>query len=750
MIALIGPSIDRKDGKLKVTGSAKYAAEFTVPGVTHGFIVQSTIAKGTISSIDTAAAEAVPGVLAVITYKNALPRKKVPNVSAGGSASQSPGTHIELLDEKIWFFGQHVAYVVAETLEQAMYAGGLVRVTYNADEAATDYRQHFKEAVPPHGGKAKDEDADTTRGDVKIAIASAAVKISHTYSTPHENHNPMEMHATIAQWSFGGGSQGGSGDDKLTVWDSTQFISGVQETLADAFSLKPENVRVIDPFVGGGFGCKGTTWPHVSLTVMAAKMVGRPVRLMLTRKQMFTSVGYRSPTHQSITLAADADGNLLASVHDVIAESAKYDEFCETSALATRMLYDSQTQSTSHRLVHIDTQLPTYMRAPGESTGVFALEVAMDELAYALKIDPLQLRLTNYADTDEGKNLPFSSKSLRQCYQVAAERFAWDRRTPDPRSMQSDGQLVGYGMATATYPVMRFPAMARVALFGDGHVLVQSGTQDLGTGTYTTMSLVAAEVLGLPIDQVRAQLGDSTLPHAGVSGGSSTTGSVCSAVQAAAEQVRDRLAELATKNTDSPLYGLEPKTIDFVEGRLVSRDNPSLSEPITTVVQRDGSGKVEFTGVSKPGNEKKQYSMHAFGAVFVEVRVDPTLGMIRVPRIVAAYASGRILSAKTAHSQYLGGIVFGVGMALLEETVTDSSGRIVNGSLAEYLVPVNHDIGNVEILMVPEEDPHVNPIGTKGIGEIGIVGTPAAIANAVFHATGKRVRDLPITLDKLI
>ena len=741
MIALIGPGVDRKDGKLKVTGGAKYAAEFAVPGVTHGCLVQSTIPKGTITGIDTAAAEAAPGVLAVITHKNALPRKKVPNLSAGGSASQSPGAHLELLDEKVWFYGQHVAFVVAETLEQARFASGLVKITYQAEEAVTDFRPHLKEAVVPHGGKAKDEEADTQRGDVKAALAAAPVKISHVYSTPHENHNPMEMHATIAQWTA---------EDKLTVWDSTQYISGVQEALAHAFSLKPDNIRVIDPFVGGGFGCKGTTWPHVSLTVMAAKMVGRPVRLMLTRKQMFTSVGYRSPTHQSITLAADPDGNLLASVHDVVAESAKYDEFCETAAIPTRMLYDSPAQSTSHRLVHIDTQLPTYMRAPGEATGVFALEVAMDELAYALKMDPLQLRLANYAESDQGKGLPFSSKSLRQCYQQAAERFAWDRRTPDPRSMQSDGQLVGYGMATATYPVMRFPAMAKVTIFADGHVLVQSGTQDLGTGTYTTMSLVAAEVLGLDPNQVRAELGDSSLPHASVSGGSSTTSSVCSAVLTAAEQLRDILAQGATKNADSPLHGVDPTSIQFIEGKLLSRDNPALAEPITTVVQRDSNGKLEVTAASKPGKEKKEFSMHAFGAVFVEVRVDPTLGMIRVPRIVAAYASGRILSAKTAHSQYLGGIVFGVGMALLEETVTDPAGRIVNGSLAEYLVPVNHDIGNIEILMVPEEDTHVNPIGTKGIGEIGIVGTPAAIANAVYHATGKRVRDLPITLDKLI
>jgi xanthine dehydrogenase YagR molybdenum-binding subunit len=743
MMELIGPPLDRKDGLLKVTGGAKYAAEFSPPNVAHAVLVQSTIAKGKVE-IDATTAEAAPGVLLVMTEKNAPPRKKVPNINAGGATSQSPAVS-RLLQGQVLYWGQHIAVVVADTLEQAQHAATLLKISYQPEPAQTDMNALLKQAVPPRGKKAKDEPADTLRGDPKSALAQAAVKLTRTYTTPHENHNPMEMHSTIARWEKGGDGE------KLTLWDSTQYISGVQESVADALGINKNNIRVICPFVGGGFGSKGGTWPHVALTAQAAQIVKRPVRLMLTRAQMFTSVGYRSPTRQTITLAADADGQLLSTTHDVIAQSPHFDEFLETSALATRILYESPSEQTTHRLVHLDVPIPTYMRAPGESTGVFALECALDELAYALKMDPLELRLANYAEKDPQSGKEFSSKSLRQCYQLAAEKFAWDRRTPNPRSMQEDGMLIGYGMATATYPAMRFPAMAKVSIHGDGSVLVQSGTQDLGTGAYTVMAYTASQLLGVPIERVRSQLGDTVLPHASVSGGSSTTASVTTAIKLACDQLRDQLLKLATADAASSLHGIDPQQIVFTDGKLLKRDDPTTALTLQQLVARSGKPALEAMGAQRPGPETRQYSTHAFGAVFVEVRVDPQLGQVRVPRVVAAYAAGRILNQKTARSQYLGGITFGIGMALHEHTVTDHrTGKVVTNSLADYLVPVNPDIGNINVLMVPEEDDRVNPMGVKGIGEIGIVGTPAAIANAIFHATGKRIRDLPITPDKLL
>ncbi len=752
MPTLIGPAVDRADGRLKVTGGAKYAAEFAPAGnVCHAVLVSAKVGKGRVTAVDDAAAAALPGVLAVLSYRNTKPLKHVPPSEPTTLASQMPGVELMLTD-RVVFYGQYVAVVVAETLEQAEQAARVLKVTYAAETPQLDFAGRVKEAVPPANRMAKDEPADTERGKPADAFAAAAVKVAGVYSTPNENHNPMEMHATVAAWDGAGGGGGGGGGGKLTVWDATQGVVATKAALATALELKPDDVRVVDPYVGGGFGCKGTTWPHTALAAVAARAVGRPVRLMLTRGQMFTGVGYRARTRQDVRLGAKADGTLQAFAHDSVSQTSDYSEFLEAAALPTRHLYACDTAATTHRLVKVDTHQPNQMRAPGECTGVFAFECAMDELAVALKMDPVELRLKNYAEVDPENGKPFTSKSLRQCYQQAAERFGWAKRTPEPGSMTDGRWLVGYGMATATYPANRLPAEARVRAFADGSVVVQSATQDLGTGTYTIMAQTAADELGLPAEAVKAQIADTNFPKAGISGGSSTAASVGSAVMMAAAGLREKLIVLAVADVDGPLYGLKPGDVAVAAGgKLVANADATRSVPIRDVVARSGKNVVEGEFSAKPGDEKERFSRHAFGAVFVEVRVDPALGIVRVPRVVAAYAAGRILNQKTARSQFLGGLAFAHGMALLEATVTDGrTGRVVNDDLSEYLVPVNADVQQVDVIQVPEADPFVNPIGVKGVGEIGIVGAPAAIANAVYHATGKRVRDLPITADKLL
>jgi xanthine dehydrogenase YagR molybdenum-binding subunit len=525
---------------------------------------------------------------------------------------------------------------------------------------------------------------------------------------------------------------------------------GVRNTVADTLGIPKDNVRSLCPYVGGGFGSKGSVWSHVVLAAMAARQVGRPVKLVLDRNQMFGPVGARPFTEQRLTLAAMTDGRLTASRHDVIAHTSMIEDWIEPCALVTRMLYGCPNQETTHRLARMNLGTPTFMRAPGEASGSFALESAMDELAYALSMDPLQLRLRNYAGQDPGKGLPWSSKSLRQCYERGAERFGWAGRPPEPRSMRQGSTLVGWGMATATYPTNRSPAAATARILADGSALIQCATQDLGTGTYTVMTQVAADALGLPVDRIAFELGDSRFPVAPVSGGSTTVASVAPAVHAAASAARLKLTGIAIADESSPLYGALSDDIESDAGWLRLRADPRRRVSMADIVARHGA-PVEAQAQAAPGSEKEKYSMHAFGAVFVEVHVDEDLCEIRVPRVVGVYGVGKLMNRKTGLSQLMGGIVWGVGMALLEETIIDKrAGRAVNGNLAEYHVPVNADIGHIDVSVVDEDDPHVNPLGAKGIGEIGITGTAAAIANAVWHATGRRIRSLPITLDTLL
>lgn len=733
---ITGQGIDRTDGPLKVCGQARYAAEFTLPRMVHAALVLSTVPSARIRVIDTNAASRSPGVIKVLTHLNATQLPK------GGKAAVSPpaGRVLSLLqDDVVHYNGEPIAVVVADTLERAKAAARKVRIEYVARASALDFSQAKAQAHAPK--EVQRQPSATTRGSLGDGLRAAERIVSATYTTPIEHHNPMEPHATLAAWD----------GPRLTLYDATQYVTGCKTTVAKTLGLSPEQVQVINPYVGGGFGCKGSSWSHVVLAAMAAKAVGRPVRLVLERPEMFGQVGNRPHTEQFIRLGATGQGQLTATQHDVITETSVMEDWVEPSAICTRMLYACDNLATSHRLVKLHIATPTFMRAPGEASGTFALESAMDEMAHTLGLDPIELRLRNHTDQDPQTHKPFSSKSLRECYRAGAERFGWARRDPRPGTMRDGRWQVGWGMATATYPTNRSGAEALARLLPDGSALVQSGSQDLGTGTYTIMTQVAADALGLPIKRVRFELGDSSLPKAPVSGGSQTAASVAPAVKQACLAVRDKLIALAVADADSPLHGLAPDQVTVAEGWLRSQAEPRKGEPMAAVIARQGGEPIEAKAESKPGPEREQYAMHAFGAVFTEVHVDRELREIRVPRIVGAYGIGKLLNEKTGHSQLMGGIVWGVGMALMEETWRDGrTGRHVNGNLAEYHVPVNADIGQIDIITVPEDDPHVNALGAKGIGEIGITGVAAAVANAVFHATGRRVRDLPVTLDKLI
>jgi xanthine dehydrogenase YagR molybdenum-binding subunit len=732
-MASIGKPLDRVDGRLKVTGTARYAAEFSVPGLVHAVLVQSTIAAGGIAGFDLADAEGMPGVLAIITPDNA------PKLAAKQGSDQTITAPL-LQDNAIVYNGQHVAVVVADTLDRALAAAARVRVRYNATEHVTSMEAVLGQAYVPKHFRNGERSPDSSRGDAASAFAGGAVKVDATYITPIEHHNPMEPHATIARWD----------GDRLTVWTATQGISGAQKTLAGLFGIDPKQVHVVCPFVGGGFGSKGNTWPPATLAAMAAKMVRRPVKLVLTRAQMYTSNGYRPRTIQKLKFAADAGGKLVSMRHDGISQMSQpiLGEFVEPVALATEMLYACPNVAVTHRLVAVNAGLPTYMRAPGEASGNFALESAIDELAVALKLDPLEFRLRNYAEQDPHELKPFASKMLRECYRQGADAFGWSRRTPEHRSMRDGRMLMGWGMATSTYPTNQRPAQARVRVAADGTVLVQSGTQDLGTGTYTVMSQVAADTLGVPVGHVRFELGDSTLPPAPVSGGSSTVPSVAPAVVAACQAVRGKIIELARGDAQLGWHDVPAEALRLENGAVVA---PGGSVPIATLLARAGQDAVEAEAGAALDDRAKHYSRHAFGAQFAEVLVDPDLGTIRVSRWVGAFDAGQVLNTKTAHSQLIGGITYGIGMALLEETHVDAeTGRIVNANIAEYLVPVNADVPDIQAVFVANDERNSNPLGVKGVGELPMVGVAAAIANAVYHATGVRVRKVPIRIEDLV
>ncbi|HUD59565.1 MAG TPA: xanthine dehydrogenase family protein molybdopterin-binding subunit [Acetobacteraceae bacterium] len=732
-MASIGKPIDRVDGHLKVTGQAKYAAEFAVPDVVHAVLVQSTIGAGEITGFDLDAAKSMPGVLAIITPDNA------PKLSTKGGTQQTIRAPL-LQDRRVRYNGQHVAVAVADSLDRATAAAAAVRVRYRQDEPVTAMDAVLEQAYAPKNFRNGERSPDSNRGDPDGAFAGAPIKLEATYTTPIEHHNPMEMHATIARWD----------GDRLTVWTATQGISGAQQTLAALFGIDRGNVHVMCPYVGGGFGSKGSTWPPAVLAAMAARVVGRPVKLIVNRKQMFTSNGYRPRTIQKLRFAADQQGRLVAMRHDGFTQTSmpELGEFAEPVGLATEMLYACPNVAVTHRLVATNAGLPTYMRAPGLASGNFALESAMDELAVALKMDPLEFRLRNYAEQDPHEGKPFASKVLRECYRQGAELFGWSSRSHEPGSMRDGNVLIGWGMATATYPTHRMPATAHVRLGANGTALVQVGTQDIGTGTYTVMSQIAADTLGLPVERVRFELGDSAFPQAPVSGGSMTVASVGPAVLAACQAVRDKLFDLARGEARLGWQNAHDAPLRLQNGAIIGPDGRAS---VAELLARRRMDFIEADSSAKPGDEQKRYAMHSFGAQFVEVRFDPDIGELRVSRFVGAFDGGRVMNAKTAHSQLIGGIVYGLGMALLEETHVDGeTGRIVNANIAEYLVPVNADVPDIQAILVPNDELVSNPLGAKGIGELPMTGVAAAVANAVHHATGVRVRDLPIRVEQLI
>jgi xanthine dehydrogenase YagR molybdenum-binding subunit len=732
---IIGQPLDRTDGAAKTTGAARYAAEFPLPQLCHAVMVLATIPRGRIASLDASKAEHASGVLLVLSHRNA---QRLPE--HGRAVFDPPaGRAMSLLqDDAVHYNRQPIAVVVADTFEHAVAGAALVDVTYAPDVPMLDFERERAGEYKPKEVMGKPP--DVTWGDPPGGEREADARIDVTFTTPMQSHNPLEPHATIAHWE----------GERLTLYDATQYVSGVRDTVSKTLGIPAARVRVVSPFVGGGFGCKGSAWSHVTLAAMCAQKLSRPVKLVVDRQQMFGPVGGRPLTSQRVRLGARRDGTLTVVRHDVVSHTSEFEDWVEPSAVVSRMLYACPNGATTQRLVKLNTGTPTFQRAPGEATGSFALEVALDELASALQMDPLGLRLRNHADKEADTGKPFSSKHLRECYEQAAERFGWARRTPAPRSMRANGQLVGWGMATATYPARRMGASASARLQPDGSVLVQSGSQDIGTGTYTVMTQVAAEALGVAPSRVRFELGDTALPHAPVSGGSMSAASVGPAVHAACRQLRDKLIGVAVADPQSPLHGVPAGRVTIEDGTLAVPGDARARETLGALAGRS-SGELVATAEAKPGDEKERYALHSFGAVFAEVHVDPDLGVIRVPRIVGTYDVGRRLNAKTARSQLQGGVVWGVSFALLEHAILDPhAGRIVNANLAEYHVPVNADIQAIDVTFVDYPDFAFNPLGIRGIGEIGITGVPGALANAIHHATGRRIRDLPITLDKLL
>ena len=712
----VGAPLPRVDGPAKVTGAARYAAEFHPDGLVYAATADSTVAAGRISAIDTAAAERAPGVMLVLTHLNA-DRLTYREAEERPAVDPVAGDQLKVLQgADVLFSGQPVALVVARTQSQAEHGASLVRVTYAPDPAAQTAFEPARAQPTSEAAAKKKRGPETRKGDAEGALAAAPVRVDVTYTQAREQHHPMEPHATIAAWD----------GDKLTLWSKTQWVGNERDETARRFGIDPGQVHVVNPFVGGAFGSALRTWPHVTLAAMAARRAGRPVCLELTRRQMATQVGFRGRTEQRVALGAERDGRLVSMIHEAIGQTSTYEEFAEPLLAPAGATYACPNRLTRYRLVPMNTGTPCPMRGPGWASGLIAQEGAMDELAEALGMDPIALRLANYAEREPSKDLPWSSKALRACYAEGAARFGWDRRDRHPGAMRQGRELVGFGMATAIYSASRHPTSASATVFADGHALVRCATTDMGPDTYTSATQVAADALGLPVARVRFELGDSDFPTAKEHGGSTTMASVGSAVQAACAALRAKL-----------------------DGLAAAQDG--LATDVAALLRRAGLDLLSADGESKSGQESETHALNGFGAVFTEVRVDPDLCTVRVARMLGAYDAGRIVNPRLARSQCIGGMVGGIGMALLEETEWDERlGRVANGTIAEYLVPVNADVHAFDALFVDSVEPVMNPLGVKGVAELGLCGVAPAIANAVWHATGKRVRDLPITPNRLL
>jgi xanthine dehydrogenase YagR molybdenum-binding subunit len=732
MTAYIGTATSRVDGRAKVTGEAKYAGEFNVPGLVYGYAVESTIAKGRITAIDTSAALRVSGVIDVLTHQHRPQMAAADDAYKDDTAPEKGSPYRPLYDDRILFSGQPVALVLAEDWETARFAASKIAVTYAKADHVTDLHAQRANAFIV-------EKPEKPRGDADKGFAAAEVRHEAEYFIPTEHHNPMELFASTVTWDGGG---------RVTVYDKTQGVQNVQRYLCSVFNKKADELRVMSPFVGGAFGSGLRPQYQVVLAMLGAVALQRSVRVALTRQQMY-ALGHRPATIERLALGAKADGTLDAIKHEAIAVTSQFEDFARNDTGWGDLLYRSPTAKFVHRLARLDVPTPCDMRAPGAATGVYALECAMDELAVALKIDPVQLRLQCYSDRDQTADLPYTSKELRECYRQGAAAFGWDQRKAEPRSMRDGGELVGWGMASGVWEALQMPASVRIVLTANGHAEIASAASDIGTGTYTIMAQVAADLLGLPLDNISIKLGDSSLPQCPLEGGSWIAASVCNAIANTAGEVRKELADLASRVKDSPLAGITPQDVMLADGNIVSKQDASRAVSIADAMRH---GNVERITQQKDNTfpEDKSHARNTHSAIFAEVKIDEELGVIRVTRVVNAVAAGRILNRKTAHSQVMGGVVWGIGMALHEETYHDHHfGRIMNPNIAEYHVPVNADVHDIKVIFVDEPDAIINPLGIKGLGEIGIVGVAAAIANAIYHATGKRVRVLPITLDKV-
>lgn len=740
----IGTPLSRVDGIDKVTGHARYAAEYAVPGMVHGYVVSSSIAKGRIAAIDETAARKVPGVVDVLTHENrphiAFRDKNYwDEVAPPGSPFRALG------DDRVMFSGQPIAVVLAETFEAARFAASLVDVTYEQETHNVDFTLSLLEKFDPKKKRGTFH-PPKNHGDAPGAFASAALQIDATYHLAPEHHNPMEMHATTVEWR---------GDGGITVHDKTQGPQNVQAYLCNIFGFAKKDVRVVNPYVGGGFGSGLRPQYQVYLATMAAKHLERSVRVVLTREQMFTHV-HRPECQYQVRLGAEQGGKLQSIISDATTSTSRFENNMEDVVVWGMMAYASPNSAAEYTIAPRDTYTSGDMRAPGAGTGLAMFEIAMDEMAYKARVDPLEFRLINYSDIDAMNETPYTSKALREAYAQGAEAFGWSKRTAEPRSMRDGRELVGWGMATGMWDAMFSKTTASAKLSANGHLEVASAVSDIGTGTYTVMTQLAADTLGLAPDRITARLGDSDLPMGPVQGGSWTAASVGAAVQLACRAVAKTLLKAAKKVDGKPLStanGIED--IDFIGGEMILKTDPAKRVRIADAMRAADLStiEVEETATQSPSDLMTQatHAKNSHSAVFVEVKVDEELGQVRVTRVVSAVAAGRIINPKTARSQILGGVVMGIGMALHEETFIDATlGRWMNHNYAEYHIPAHADIQAIDVIFVDEPDPKVTPLGVKGLGEIGLVGTAAAVANAIYHATGKRVRELPVTIDKII
>jgi xanthine dehydrogenase YagR molybdenum-binding subunit len=731
----IGQPLTRRDGILKVTGQARYAADNHPPGMLYAALAVSSIARGRVAFLDVEATKGHPGVVDVMTPANRPPLAEDPD------AKTSPFMfRLDLLQsDKVRYANQPIAVVIAETLEAATEGAELLSPQYEAQPARVglDASESF---VPPTVGVGNP--AVVQAGNVEVGLATASTRIDAIYETAMQYHNAMEPHAIVATWE----------GDALSIDTPSQAIALAQARIAGLFGISPEKIHIRSPFLGGGFGSKGLMSGPQVLGIMAARLVGRPVKLVLRREQMYGPVGHRAPTRQRLRIGADSNGMLTAIDHRAKTVTSTFDDFFEPAADASHTLYASPAIATSHEAVRIDTGTPLFMRAPGEATGSIALESAIDEAAQAFGMDPLAFRLKNYAEVEPISGKPFSSKALRECYARGAERFGWSQRPLAPRQMQdARGLLVGWGVGTATFPALMFQAEARAVVRGDGSGLIETGAHDMGQGAWTALAQIAADGVGLELEQVEFRAGTSDLPDAGIAGGSAHTATAGMAIHNAGAAVIAKLADLATSDERSPLFGAGNAGVLARGGRLFRRDDERRSESYADILARVGLSQIEARGqgAADPAAQSA-YAMHAHGAVFAEVKVDPDLGQIRVTRLVGAFAAGSVINPRLVRSQYHGGMIWGVSFTLHEQAIVDRrSGRTLNADLAEYHVPVNADVPSLEVLMIDEHDPHVNPLGIKGVGEIGITGSAGAVANAVWHATGVRVRRFPIRIDDL-